>query len=296
MGFNDQEMSSRQLRKLQKQREEARQPAVAEEEDSSEADEPRQGAKPSLFASLAIDDEDEEEEEEDAHAVVEVDQKSQENIAQPAKAKRKSKKGKKKGKASADDTKDATKNSQVDDIDAALLELQASTKTSLQDVPTPVIDADYERICRLLGVATQHLKVANEMRNLFGKAAAATSSRNEADAGAARAARRRGHDEQVDLETALKGHHAPGKGLPELTLRRNPLIQGKSEWPKGTTGGLTMELVDDQTTRDGTMEFRFVHDRAYQEVQKQFAMFVQMGEPSNLIGLLMRNRKSAVSR
>jgi hypothetical protein len=95
---------------------------------------------------------------------------------------------------------------------------------------------------------------------------------------------------QVDLETALKGHHAPGKGLSELTLRRNPLIQGKDDWPKGTTGGLTMEMVDNKAP-DGTIEFRFVHDKTYQALQSAFHGYVEMGDPQNLIGLLTRNRK-----
>jgi hypothetical protein len=96
---------------------------------------------------------------------------------------------------------------------------------------------------------------------------------------------------EIDLETLLKGQHKPGKGLAELTLRRNPLIQGNDDWPKATTGGLTMEMVDDKAS-DGTIEFKFLHDKSYQAVQVTFHGLVEMGDPQNLIGLLTRNRKS----
>ena len=51
-----------------------------------------------------------------------------------------------------------------------------------------------------------------------------------------------------------------------------------------------MELVDDMQFVDGTIEFRFVHDNAYEAVQNQFRIYVEMGDPQNLIGLLQKNR------
>lgn len=51
-----------------------------------------------------------------------------------------------------------------------------------------------------------------------------------------------------------------------------------------------MAMVDDMQFVDGTIEFRFVHDNAYEAVQNQFRIFVEMGDPQNLIGLLQRNR------
>lgn len=131
------------------------------------------------------------------------------------------------------------------------------------------------------------------MRNLFGRAA--LDNHDDAGGPIGRGARRqqqRGQRQQVDLETALKGHHAPGKGLPEITLRRNIFIQGKDDWPKGTTGGLTMEIVEDSRQIDGTVEFRFVHDKAYQATQNTFLTLVDIGEPQNLIGFLTQNRKT----
>jgi len=164
-------------------------------------------------------------------------------------------------------------------------------QTSSGDAAVPVVpvDPEYQRVCALLSTSTQHLKVAHEMRNLFGKAAVEAHE----DPAERRARQRQNRQaREIDLETLLKGQHKPGKGLAELTLRRNPLIQGKDDWPKATTGGLTMEMVDDKAP-DGTIEFRFVHDKSYQAVQVTFQGLVEMGDPQNLIGLLTRNRKSS---
>jgi len=93
----------------------------------------------------------------------------------------------------------------------------------------------------------------------------------------------------MDLEAVLKGTHKPGQGLSEITLRRNPFVQGKDTWPKGTTGGLTMAMVNDVKEHDGTMEFRYVHDTSYQVTQQVFHRLVEMGEPQSLITLLVKN-------
>lgn len=181
-----------------------------------------------------------------------------------------------------------------DDIDAALRELALKKPAGGVEADTRLtVDPEYERVCTLLGINSQHLKVANEMRNLFGKAAVEVADAPGGPAGrGGRRPRQRGQNQQVDLETALKGHHLPGKGLSDLTIRRNNFIQGKDDWPRATTGGLTMAVVDDKTD-DGTVEFRYVHDQSYQNLQQAFYGFVQMGDPQNLIALLTRNRKCA---
>lgn len=52
--------------------------------------------------------------------------------------------------------------------------------------------------------------------------------------------------------------------------------------------------VVDGNDPDGTVTFRFVHDKTYQALQATFYQFVEMGDPQNLIGLLARNRKSSL--
>ncbi|KAL2073867.1 hypothetical protein VTL71DRAFT_11193 [Oculimacula yallundae] len=283
-------MSSRQLRKLRQQREleQAQLQTQAEEEEESE-DEPiaPTKAKRSLFANLAaLEDENGNEDDEDEDEKEDIPEPVE--IITPPSAATKAKKSKKK-KKKAKKAKDAStkKEEDVDDIDAALRDLALKKSAGGEQVETKLtVDPEYERVCTLLGINTQHLKVANEMRNLFGKAAVEVV--DEPGGRGGRRPRQRGQNQQIDLETALKGHHLPGKGLSELTLRRNVLIQGKDDWPKATTGGLTMAVVDDKTD-DGTVEFRYVHDQSYQTLQQTFQGFVEMGDPQNLIGLLTRN-------
>jgi hypothetical protein len=278
------------------------QEAVVEgsEEDDEDYQPPRKAGLFSSFAALQDDESgDEEAEEETTTAKIQekeapLDSDEEPSVAAPKKAK---KSKKKKKKAKAQDQTAARKpevKDDADDIDAALRELNLKAQKSGMEVAAerPKLDPEYERVCALLGINNQHLKVANEMRNLFGRTA--VESHDDAGGPVPRGGRRRQRaaQQQIDLETALKGHHAPGKGLPELTLRRNIFIQGKDDWPRATTGGLTMEVIDDMQAIDGTVEFRFVHDQAYEAVQQQFRIFVEMGEPQNLIGLLQRNRKS----
>ncbi|RDL37997.1 Uncharacterized protein BP5553_05430 [Venustampulla echinocandica] len=291
-------MSSRQLRKLQQQREleqaKLQPQAEAEAEESEEEAVRPTRSKPSLFANLAaLQDEDEDEEDEEAVAKDEVDGEQNLNSpeSKPASLSKKAKKSKKKKKKakSKPSEQPVEPDDGADDIDAALRELDLKKPSGTAESAAVKADPEYERICALLGVSTQHLKVANEMRNLFGRTAADNHDDAGGPVGRGGRRRQRGQDRRVDLETALKGHHAPGKGLPELTLRRNALIQGKDDWPKGTTGGLTMVMVDDQREKDGTVEFRYDHNQSYQALQQAFNGYVQMGDPENLIGLLVRN-------
>jgi hypothetical protein len=292
-------MSSRQLRKLQQQREleqQAKLDAQVEEESEDEPVVPTK-SKASLFANLAAledgtDEEDEDKPEEEAENPQEA---VSDHEAAPASASKKPKKSKKKkkgkNKGKGKPAEEVLHGSGADEIDAALRELDIKKQFGAATAePAVIVDPEYQRVCALLGVNTQHLKVANEMRNLFGKAAVESHDEPGGPTGRGVRRRQRGQQRQVDLETALKGHHLPGKGLAELTLRRNSLIQGKDDWPKGTTGGLTMEIVDDKAT-DGTMEFRYVHDKTYQALQQAFHGYVEMGDPQNLIGLLTRNRE-----
>lgn len=287
-------MSSRQLRKLQQQRElEAQAKLQAQEEEEESDDEPvaPTKSKASLFANLAaLEDEDEDEDEDEPEEKAEPQAPQTLTDPAPTSAKKPKKSKKKKKAKNKGKEKPAIEAKADEDIDAALRELALERPSSSKEhASTPVFDPEYERVCELLGISTNHLKVGNEMRNLFGK----NVMDNHDDAGGAvprggRGRRQRAAQQQVDLETALKGHHAPGKGLPELTLRRNIFVQGKDDWPRGTSG-LMIEIVDDRGG-DGTVEYKYVHDKAYQDLQRNFQAFVEMGDPQNLIGLLTRNR------
>ncbi|QSZ32077.1 hypothetical protein DSL72_001646 [Monilinia vaccinii-corymbosi] len=289
-------MSSRQLRKLRQQRELEKQANIQaheEEEEEEDSDEEPQHlqSKPSLFANLAALEEDDESKDVDEDEEPEEEELSEPTpaaIAKKPKKSKKKKKGKNKGKGRdpAKTVEDTSKKG-LDEIDKALEELNLKHTNVANTTRKIEVDGEYERICFLLGINTHHLKVANEMRSLFGRAA--TENHEDPGGPTGRGARRRQRTRQMDLETALKGQHEPGKGLSELALRRNCFIQGKDEWPKSTSGGLTMAVVDDQEVVDGTVEYRFVHDGAYQVVQQTFQALVEMGDPQNLIGFLQRN-------
>ncbi|ESZ90976.1 hypothetical protein SBOR_8639 [Sclerotinia borealis F-4128] len=290
-------MSSRQLRKLQQQREleqQAKLQIQEEEEEEEESDEEPQilQSKPSLFANLAAleDDDDDESKEIDEDEEPEEEELSEPTVAATTKKPKKSKKKKKANNKGKDkDPANAVKGTPkkgLDEIDKALKELNLKQTKVANTTSAMEADEDYERVCLLLGINTQHLKVANEMRSLFGRAA--TENHEDPGGPTGRGARRQ-RTQQMDLETVLKGHHKPGKGLSELTIRRNYLIQGKDEWPKASSGGLTMAVLDNQEVVDGTIEYKFVHDETYQVVQQTFQAMVEMGDPQNLIGLIQRN-------
>jgi hypothetical protein len=287
-------MSSRQLRKIRQQREleQAKLQADAEEAEESE-EELVVSTKPktSLFANLAtLEDEGAEEVDQPEEEEEQVADAEPLPVVTPKKPKKSKKKKKAKSKSKEVEGVLAESRNGTDDIDEALRELNLKRPSGADNSTHVAVNPEYERVCALLGINAQHLKVANEMRNLFGRAAVEV---HDEPGGHVRGQRnrQRGQNQQVDLETALKGRHAPGKGLPELTLRRNSLIQGKDDWPKAPTGGLTMVMVDDCRTEDGTVEFRFDHNKEYQALQQAFYGFVEMGDPQNLIGLLVRNRK-----
>lgn len=290
-------MSTRQLRKLQQQREleQAQAKLEAEAEEESEDELPTK-SKPSLFANLAaLEDEgdNEDEAEEDEPAELNEPEPTPLPTAKKPKKSKKKKKGKSKAKENNAESKTPQKpENGVDEIDAAIQELNLKKSAWAKSDEAFPVDPEYEKVCTLLGVNTQHLKVANEMRALFGRAATEVHDDPGGPVGRGARQRQRGQNQPVDLETALKGQHLPGKGLPELTLRRNHFIQGKADWPKAPTGGLIMEVIDDPKDEgDGVVEFAYAHNRQYQIVQQTFHGFVEMGDPQNLIGLLIRNRK-----
>ncbi|KAI3338514.1 transcriptional repressor TCF25-domain-containing protein [Ustulina deusta] len=300
-------MSSRQLRKLQRQREleQLQAPSPANNNsDESEDEAPIQRVKRTVFsgfAALGGQDDNEDEDEDDDNKVEPTETPSHptesavlreaaNGSSSKSKKKKKKKKGKKPNTNIGSPSRTDTPTRAGDDIDEALRELNLSNMTS----NAPAISQTertrsmaYERICELLRINAHSLKAINEMRNLFGREAIAAAL-NEENEERARTQRPRHMHQQVDLETFLKGE--PGKTLPEATLRRNPFLPGKDTWPRGSTEGLSMRQFKETGAADkstsGTVEFGFVHGELYNSLEQQFFQLVQMLDPMQLVHFL----------
>jgi hypothetical protein len=288
-------MSSRALRRAQRELEEKQiQEKLAQEEQEDEQDDseeevvPKSKPKPSLFAMLG-DDGDEEEEDGDAEQDPEPETKPDVDAAPQSKSK-KSKKKKKKGKSKAAAPESANAGSDnasfgLDEIDQALLALDLSANGQTNEdnnQNSAAISDEVKQLCDVLRIDKQYLHAANEMKKLFGRAALQD---NEDEA----RPRQRGNAQQGGIAGAVAGRNGPGRNLASLGLRRNIFIQGKEEWPRATSGGLGMEIAEKRL--DGTVEYRFMHSRSYQEVQQQFQVCVGSMDPERMIQLLHFNRK-----
>jgi hypothetical protein len=292
-------MSSRALRRAQRELEEKQiQDKLAHDDEQEESEPevaPTTKAKPSLFAMLGDggdQDEDEDEDSADQHVEPKAGESDEHAEAEPTpaskpskKSKKKKKKAKAKGKAAHADktTAPAKKKSDLDDIDEALLALNLAMndRTGTASVQQDAISEEKKHLFSVLSVDTQHLHAANEMKRLFGRAAVQSAEEE---------ARPRQRGQQGGIAAAIAGRNAPGnRNLASLGLRRNIFIQGKEEWPRATSGGLGMEVVEKRP--DGTVEYRFVHNRMYQDVQRQFQICVASMDSERMIQLLHHNRK-----
>jgi hypothetical protein len=293
-------MSSRALRKAQREREEQEQleRLQQQEEEEEDDDDPLPApAKKSAFAMLAEEDEAEDEDEsqepeEEGGVAIGEEPVEAAPIKAPSKKKKKKKsKGKSGGGTPGTPAQQGSgqKDEPMDEIDAALKQLSASGK-SAGNTAAGANDAINEA-SKLLAIDTHHLHAQNEMRRLFGRAALEGGDDDDqgpGNAGGNRRQQRRG--QQVGLAQALRGQRGQGGragGLGSLGLRRNIFIQGKEEWPVATGGGLGMEVVEKNA--DGTVEYRYVHNRAYQDVQSQFESCVASMDPNRLVVLLQHN-------
>jgi hypothetical protein len=288
-------MSSRALRKAQREREEQEQLEKLQQQEE-EDDEPLPApAKKSAFAMLAEeaeaeDDDDDQEPEEDGGVAIDEEPVQAAPTKAPSKKKKKKKAKGKSGGGTPAQQISGQKDEPMDEIDAALKQLSASGK-SVGSTAAGVNDAVNES-SKLLAIDTHHLHAQNEMRRLFGRAALEGGDDDDqgapGNAGGNRRQQRRG--QQVGLAQALRGQRGQGgraSGLGSLGLRRNIFIQGKEEWPVATGGGLGMEVVEKNA--DGTVEYRYVHNRAYQDVQSQFESCVASMDPNRLVVLLQHN-------
>lgn len=287
-------MSTRQLRKLQKQKELELAPEVAEESDEAEEISVKPKPRVSLFAALGGEDgdggDDDEQEEEPDQGAEEAQQQMSE--PQPAASAKKSKKKKKKKKAkAAAEVPVQEADEDEDEIDKALKQLNIATKndagteTAASGTGTSALTSD------ILKINPYHLKAINEMRNLFGREV--IESANTEEEQNQRRQLRQGQ-QQVDLETYLR--EPPwAKKLPEVSLRRNVFIQGREHWPRQSAGGLTMSEVD--KAADGAWtEYAYSHDKEYDRVQTLFFACVQIGDPMRMVHLLKQFRKPCLER
>lgn len=286
-------MSSRALRKAQREKEEQERIQALDADSVEEEDEApiARPAKKSAFAMLdELDDGDDHDTDEDQTGGVAL---TPEPVAQhtPSSTSKKSKKKKKKAKP---DSKSTTKTADdraddMDEIDAALRELSMDKRSDQLGSTASGVDPVYDEACHLMSVDRNYLHAQNEMRRLFGRTAVEQDDENTDEAHAVGGNRRQQrHMQQQGLAQALRGQRGQGRsGIASLGLRRNIFIQGKEEWPAATGGGLSMEIVNKAT--NGTVEYRYVHNRAYQGVQKEFNTCVASMDPNRLVVLLQHN-------
>ncbi|KXT17034.1 hypothetical protein AC579_4355 [Pseudocercospora musae] len=290
-------MSSRALRKAQREKEEQERLKQLEQEARALADEEDEDYEPeviqprkSAFAMLKEEEEDGpgeiEEDHEDGSST--PDEPVTATVPKPS-SKKKKKKKKKKAKGGTDTPGQDT--DEVDEIDAALKSLSTNGKAVGSGTTAVGLVPTVEEASRLLSIDTNNLHAANEMKRLFGRAALEQDHEDQqAPAGAAGGNRRQQRRvQQVGLAQALRGQRVVGRsgGLAAMALRRNIFIQGKEEWPVATGGGLGMEVEEKRV--DGTVLYRFVHNSAYQDVQSQFESCVASMDPNRLILLLQHN-------
>lgn len=291
-------MSSRALRKLQRQQEEQRQ-LHEEASDDDTLDNQTSPPKFNAFDLLGAQDE-EEERESEASATEEQPVEASRSTpppSQPSKSKKKKQKKKKSKKATpTTDTKGPEQptrdGSELDEIDRALQDL--SIQRGQRGEPAEPSRADLtdetdERLCALLAIESRKLNSINEMKRLFGNVV--LEGRGEGTQSPGR--RRNRHPRAIDLGTALTGQFSPasrGMSLSGVALRKNVLMQGKDEWPRAPSGGLGMEVV--KKLASDVTEYKLIHNTAYNDVQLQFDICVEAMDPERMIQLLQFNRKS----
>ena len=293
-------MSSRALRKLQKAQEKVESSDQIEEDESS-GNEARQPSRLNAFDMLTkatngdteiesvlsdFDDKDAESKQDD----------SMFTSATPSKKKKKNRKKKDKINIFADgraenvgETKKPTRRAaEMDEIDLALKSL--STTHGSYAISNVKEDEDNVELYRLLSIEPKNLNALNEMKRLFGNVVL-EGDNERLETGPTR--NRRSGQVELTIDEALSARNSPlseGRGLTGLALRRNVFMLGKEEWPRAASGGLGMEVVE--KSHHGTIQYRFLHNPFYQNVQAQFSSCAASMDPQRMINLLQYNRTS----
>ncbi|KAK9377872.1 transcriptional repressor TCF25-domain-containing protein [Lipomyces chichibuensis] len=254
-----------------------------DEEERKEEVEAYSRPKHSLFALLGGDEDDEDVDKDDAYqlsAGVEIKEKLskdeegdvQQLLPKSERSSSKKKSSKKKSKkkiAKVTANKAKQKDENFDEIDQALAELNMKPGIPLADAQAVVISktqtdgkSSAQALARLLSVNVRNLDPGREMRKLFGR---------HVFEGEAREVRRGGQ----------RGLARP------IASRRYVLVQPADDWPPLIgASGMTMEVVG---TEGEITSFKFTHNRAYMDIQRQFYMCLQLGDAELLTELLQHN-------
>jgi hypothetical protein len=292
-------MSSRALRKLQREQEEQQRLAAAQaaesqiREDSEEELQPTKAPPPRNAFDMLEEAQDEESEDEVQGVATPATDSTQpetpSSIPKPSsafKSKKKKKKPRKKLKEAPDKPEKPASDSD-DEVDRAIKALALKSKAHKGEGPSkPIPVRDWETdATRLLSVETKNLNPINEMKSLFGNVAV-----EEHEARSSRNPRQREVNEQggMDLGTALLGRNnvaSRRKELGALANRRNCLMRGREEWPLAPSGGLSMENVRDNETFGNV--YNILHNGTYQGAQMNFRMAVESMDPQRMMSLLL---------
>lgn len=297
-------MSSRALRKLQKQQEQEVAKASHEVSDEELSDDELRNFQPAptkfnAFDLLGSQDaEDGSGSETSLPESVQTLQKPS-TPSKPIETKKKKKK-KKRAKNSTGGTENHKSDTpgpqepELDEIDRALQAL--STKNPLQTDERNLVTRGNtvnerlsEEFDKLLAIDQRRLNAINEMRKLFGNVVFEHTNETTSTSTS-----RRNRHQPMDLGQALTGRYNPvsrGQDLAGASLRKNILMQAKDEWPRATSGGLGMEVVNKLPS--GQTEYKLVHNTAYKDAQRQFEICVESMEPERIIHHLHYNRKSS---
>ncbi|CAK7229349.1 hypothetical protein SBRCBS47491_007215 [Sporothrix bragantina] len=202
----------------------------------------------------------------------------------------------------------------LDEIDRALQELALKPGKS-GAAPLTAASAP-GRNSKAIKINLADLRVNNELREVFGREAMQAAAAEEAQGvpGRQRPQAQRGGGDgegqagmiQMDLETFLRAPPPPPRGMVYVdangqrqptdggvaaaVAKRNPFIQWKETWPRGTSGGLSMRRLDaSPSSPEVDEDFCFVHSPAYQHLEDTFVSLVMMHNPHPLIQFLRQH-------
>ncbi|MCJ1244488.1 hypothetical protein MMC30_001686 [Trapelia coarctata] len=314
-------MSSRALRRLQREEEKRNRLAqLQENQESSEGDSDSGGVQTSYVTTAKVNafdmlnatdenaggegatygshgsamssdaDEPSPDKQQAALISAETNPQSQSQAKKKKKPKKKKKKPQKTQPEEAQSLRPEAKTDKVDldEIDLALLSLKGNNpESNSQNDGDHKPSKELLRLYTLLATNAKSLSSLNEMKKLFGNVVIEEENQ---EPGPAPGRRRNRLPNAADLGGMLAARNSPasrGKGLAGLALRRNVFMAGKESWPKATSGGLSMEVVEKPW--DMTIEYGWVHNRSYQDVQRQFYTCVNSLDPERVVQLLQYN-------